>query len=361
MKNRILGIEKSERLLNNLAKFLPIKMDVLNIPSENRDFLLSDESVNFFTSTQISEQINELEKIKNNYDLCIVSSWDAAKLAFFCNMKYIFYFIGNDIRYPTFSENINVNNIPNLKLNQKQPLTYQNLFDSAVVCVTGSQELFTLLKKQRSDSIRIDRTIITPNLYDDVKPLNIIKKKFTFFSPTRIGSEKGTNLLWEAVKLCKTDFDILQINWLDITTSKIKKESEKLLKIKPSNVYLINKIKHEEMGNYYHFSDCVLGEMMTGHTNSIEREASLCHKPVLNYNSPDTRSLLDGIEISTPFLPRSNDPKEIAKIIDLVVSNKEFRNSLANKEFIFMKNLTDPIKTCLEWESLIKTTLSKKD
>jgi glycosyltransferase involved in cell wall biosynthesis len=360
VENRILGIEKSEILLNNLAKFLHTKMDVINIPSKNRDFLLFEKPLKKFKSKKLSEQINELNSIKNNYNLCIVSSWYAAKLAFLCNMNYIFYFIGDDIRNPPLLEKIISNDDLDLDFLKKQSYSYQDVFNNAITCVTGSEELFNLLKSFRSDSIRIDRTIVTPNIFNrNLQPVDIKKNKFTFFCPTRIGSEKGIDILWKAIKLCNTDFEILQINWLDTKNLEIQKESEEILQEKPYNVYLIDSIKHEDMGRYYRYADCILGEMKTGHTNSIEREAALCHKPVLNYNDNKTKSFMDGKELITPFLPQSNEPIEIAKIIDRIVIDKEFRESLADKEYNFMKNLTDPQKTAMEWDNLIKKTIDK--
>lgn len=333
-------------------------MDVIRIPSKNRDFLVSEKSPIFFKSEKLSEQLEELNKLKNNYDLCIVSSWDAAKLAFLSDMKFIFYFIGDDIRYPPFSEKIISEDISNLKLLEKRSFSYRDIFNKALICVTGSEELFKILKTYRPESVRIDRTIVTPNYFNEnIIPVDIKKNKFTFFSPTRIGMEKGTNLLWKAITLCKSDFDIIQINWIDRKNLVIQKESELLLQQKPSNVYLIDKIKHEEMAKYYIFSDCILGEMKTGHTNSIEREAALCMKPILNYNDIESKAFLDGEEIETPFLPKSNDPKEIARIIDKIVVDKEFRDNLTKDENIFMKNLTDPQKTATEWEFIIKKFL----
>jgi glycosyltransferase involved in cell wall biosynthesis len=358
LKNRILGIEKSERLLNTIAKYFTMKMDVINIPTTNRDFLLFKKSLIFFKSKKLSEQIDELNNIKNNYDLCIVSSWDAAKLAFLCDMKFIFYFIGDDIRNPEFSKKITVENTTTSNFSKHKPFTHNDIFEKALVCVTGSEELFSILKNYRSDSIRIDRTIVDRSIFHrKIKPINIKKHKFTFLSPTRIGSEKGIDLLWNAVKLCTSDFNILQINWIDEKNQYIKNESKKILQKKPSNVYLIDKIKHEDMGKYYVFADCILGEMKTGHTNSIEREAALCHKPILNYNNLETKSFLDGKELVTPFLPHSNHPKEIAKLIDKIVIDKKFCDTLAKKEYEFMKNLTDPQKTVGEWENLINNLM----
>mgnify|MGYP000358971815 FL=1 len=84
-------------------------------------------------------------------------------------------------------------------------------------------------------------------------------------------------------------------------------------------VTLIDKIPHSEIGKYYSFVDAVLGEMMTGHTNSIEREAALCKKPVLNYNDPNMKSFLDGKEISSPFLPQTQNINELSELIDKIV------------------------------------------
>lgn len=332
-----------------------MEMDVIHIPSKNRDFLSSKKSTKFFKSEKLSEQINELNTIKNNYDLSLVSSWHAAKLAFLCNIRYIFYFIGDDIRYPPFSEKIISEHDADLDFFKKQSYSYQDIFDNAIICVTGSQELFNLLKSFRKDSVRIDRTMTDTNLFNrNLKPIDIQKDKFTFFSPTRISSEKGIDILWDAINLCTTDFDVLQINWIDTKNSSIQKESEQILKNKPSNVRLIDKINYEDMGRYYKFADCILGEMNTGHTNSIEREAVLCYKPVLTYNNIQIKSLIDGIESITPFLPHSNHPKEIAKLIDKIVTDKKFRENLTEKEYLFIKNLTDPQKTALEFEKLIK-------
>ena len=60
----------------------------------------------------------------------------------------------------------------------------------------------------------VDRELFNEN----IKPLEIEKSKFTFFSPQRMGKPKGTDLLWKALEYCKTDFDILQVEWFDEST-----------------------------------------------------------------------------------------------------------------------------------------------
>ena len=44
------------------------------------------------------------------------------------------------------------------------------------------------------------------------------KEKFTFFCPQRMGIPKGTDILWEALQFCKSDFQILQVDWRDTGT-----------------------------------------------------------------------------------------------------------------------------------------------
>ena len=71
----------------------------------------------------------------------------------------------------------------------------------------------------------------------------IKKDKFVFFCPQRIGIEKGTDILWKALPLCKSDFEVIQVEWFDDTSDEASIRSHKLLDIKPVNVRLIPKIE----------------------------------------------------------------------------------------------------------------------
>lgn len=353
MKPKILGIEKSEILLNNLSKIISLKMDVINIPNQNRSFFNCQGSIKFFKSRQTLKQLDELLRIKPKYDLILTSSWEGAKLAFFGGMKYIIYFIGDDIRYPSLTKKINIDSKIAKKLKRRN-ITNKEILKNASGCVTGSDELFKLLKKYRKDAYRIDRIVITSDLKISKKRNHNLKNvKFTFFCPVRIGREKGTDLLWKSLNYCKTDFQIIQINWIDKRNRKIKDESKQILKKIPKNVKLIKLVPHEKMGNYYSTADCIIGEMKTGHTSSIEREAAVFKKPIISYSNPSMKAILDGKKVTLPFLPKSNNPIEIAKVIDKIVENKKFRTDLANREYKFMKNLTDPYKTANEWQIMI--------
>jgi hypothetical protein len=68
---------------------------------------------------------------------------------------------------------------------------------------------------------------------------------------------------------------------------------------------------------------------------------------------------MDGKEVRSPFLPYSNEPRDIAEIIDKVVESKEFRDRLFNEEYNFAKKFSDPHAVGEWWDDLFEN-LSKK-
>ncbi len=140
----ILGIEENVNSLNDIKKFVKkSKIFLLNIPHENK-FLMDKKELKFFKSKNVKEQLNEISLIKNQFDLCVVSSWRSARLAYLSGMNYVINFVGNDIRIPPFEKNSkpsyfheSVNN-----LNWLQRLFYKNIFENASECVSASDETF---------------------------------------------------------------------------------------------------------------------------------------------------------------------------------------------------------------------------
>ena len=97
--------------------------------------------------------------------------------------------------------------------------------------------------------------------------------------------------------------------------------------------------------------------MRSGIQGGIEREAAFCKKPVICFTDPKKLSIIDGEKIIPPFLPQSNDPQEIAKIIDQIVESKQFRDDLAEKEYQFTKNTSDPELVSKDWENILVSVL----
>jgi len=355
---KILAMEEGETLINDIGKFvIKSKFHQINIHTKQRDILIDHDNIEFLDSENVLEQVKKINEIKENFDLCLVSSWSTARLAYLADLNYIIFFVGNDVRIPPFIKNAKPAYFSNPvnKSNFLERIFYKKILDNAISCVTGSEELFNYLKKYRKDAVRIDRTIVDTKIFNSkVESINLEKKRFTFFCPQRIGVEKGTEVLWEAIDNCKTDFDVLQVEWFDDKSQESKKINELILSKKPKNVRLIPKIRRDEIAKYYTFADAIIGEMNTGHTNSVEREAALCKKPVITFNDLKWKSKINGKEIESPFQPTSKDPKIIANIIDKTVESKEFREKLAEDEYTFMKELTDPSKAASEWDLLFE-------
>ena len=145
----------------------------------------------------------------------------------------------------------------------------------------------------------------------------------------------------------------LQVDWIDERTDQEKIINKRLFENAPKQVKLIPLIKQKDMAKYYNFADAILGQMRAGAgPGGIEREAAFCKRPILNYSDPNLKIIIDEKEFETPFLPKSKDPKKLAELIDKVVENKKFREELANKEFQFVDNLSNPEKVAEWWENL---------
>ena len=105
----------------------------------------------------------------------------------------------------------------------------------------------------------------------------------------------------------------------------------------PKKVKFIPVFKREDIPKAFSFADAIIGQMRSGLGGAVEREGAFCKKPVLQYANPEIKFLVDSNEISSPFLPQSNDPIVLAKLIDKIVLSKEFRDELILDEYNFVK------------------------
>ena len=316
----------------------------------------------YFDSLLVSKQVKKIKEIKDNYDLCIVLSWAAARVAYLSGINYIMYFVGSDIGNPPFVKN----NIP-IYTDFKKPLPnlnwversfYRKVFDTAIAHVASNFE-YLFLKKYKPNAIRLDRIFVDTTLFNDkIKPINRPKKKFTFLMLGRIGKAKGVDIIWEALKLCKTDFEVLQVEWFMQRTEEEKKDNEILIKNMPKQVKIIPLIKREELGRYIVWSDGIMGQISSG-TGAVERDSAFCKKVVIHYVDTSKPSLIDGNEIIPPFEPKSKDPHVIAELIDKVVTSKEYREKLIQEQYDYIKKLSDPDVVIKDWENLFEKMIKK--
>lgn len=333
-----------------------IEFHLINFPRKEDGLITtSNEGTEFFESLLLSKQVKKIKSIKNNFDICLVIGWAAARVAYFSGINYIMYFVGNDIVTPPFLKNPteDYSNEPVSTHNLFERSLYRKIFDAAVACITVNSHYYSYLKKFRNDAIRMDRIFVDTEIFNyNIKPIELEKNEFTFFSPQRIGMEKGYDVIFKALKLCKTNFKILQVKWFIDRTNEEKEFNKKIIEELPSQIKLIPLIPRKDLGRYYTFADAILGQLRVGTQGAIERDSAMCKKPVICYNDPQKKMILDGVEIIPPFLPKSKDPEELARLIDKIVLSKEFRDDLAEKEFEYVMKLSEPSKVIQDWKKI---------
>ena len=332
---------------------------IINFPWNTASKLTEDsDGVEFFDSLKVSKQVRKINSIKSSYDLCIVISWSGARIAYLAGLNYIIYFVGSALRVPPFIKNPKLDYLqqPLPSLNYFERRFYRDVLDSALACVANAEDLFNILKKYKKTNIsQIGIPVDTTVFNENIKPATRKKEKFTFLSPQRIGLYKGIDIIWNALKLCKSDFEVLQVEWfLGQRTDEEREINKRLVMERPSQVKLIPVIKRADLVSNFAFVDAIIGQMKSGLGATIEREAAFCKKPVIQYADPKIKFDIDGKQISSPFLPHSNDPKEVANIIDKVVESKEFREKLANDEYDFVKKIADPEMIASKWDKLFE-------
>lgn len=360
MSIKILAIGDVANNAEMLRKYLKSEIHIIQFPNKiySQIFLGKDEE--FFESENILKSVEKINSIKEKFDLCFVTSWAGARIAYLADLNYVIYFVGSDIEVPPFVKRSSNNlKIPTFNYNFIERKFYRNVLNSAIACIAPIS-LYDSLKKYRKDAIRIDRIFIDESKFNPyIKPITKKKTKFTFFSPQRFAYYKGMDLIFKAVALCKSDFEILQVEWSYDPSQEGNEIMKKLLNNLPPQIKLIPPIHRDEIASYYTFADAILGQMRFGALGSVEREAALCKKPVILFYDLNNKYMIDGKATVAPFLPNSNEPIEIAKIIDEVVTSKQFRDSLAENEHKFVKELSDPIKTAQEWDNLFESLHQK--
>lgn len=361
---RILAIGDTADNIASLKKFTKrSKIHLINFPRKQAGLLTySSDDIEFFDSLLISKQVKKIREIKDNYDLCLVMSWAAARVAYLAGLNYIMYFVGGDITTPPFIKNPTVPYLkdPMFKRNFIERIFYKKVFNTAIACIAPTDEYYSHLKKYRKDAIRMDRIFVDTTLFNDrIQPIDLPKTKFTFLSAQRIGLEKGFDVIWKALRLCRSDFEVLQVKWFIERTPEEKESNEALMKDVPSQVKFIPLIKRQDVVRYFMWADAILGQMRVGIQGGIERDAAFCKKPVVCYTDSNKTAVLDGRKIIPPFLPQSNDAYEVAKVIDKVVESKEFRDDLARHEFEYVQELCGPEKVANDWDNIFEE-LTKK-
>ncbi len=360
MTIRVLAIGDLANNVTTMKKFVKSRIHLVNFPWNTASKIMDEkDDIEFFDSINVINNIKKINKIKNEFDICLALSPAGARIAYLCDLNYIILFVGNDIRTPPFEKNVKDPYASDSPIKQNfnyfERGFYRTVYMNAVVCVAGYSENFNFLKKIRKDARRIDLTFVDTEIFNDSTKLkNWENKKFTFFSPQRIALQKGFDVILDALPLCKTDFEIVQVKWFETRNEKEIQFMNDLIRDKPKQIRFIDTMNRKKLAEEYSKSDAILGQMKAGHLGAIERESAYYEKPIIAFNDVNTDYLIEGKKVPSPFVPTKNDPQSIAKIIDTIVSSKEFREELAKNEHNFVKEITDPKKTAEVWDSLFE-------
>jgi len=357
---KVLAIGDVGSIVRTIRKYAKkSEIHLISYPQDGSGVFTAPDDVELFKTWKVSEHVKKINEIKDGFDICLTTA--SERIAYLADLNYIAYYLGRDIDVPRFKKNSaeEWQNEPIFKRNFFERRFYWNAFKNAVAHVAGMWQYEHLAKYTKTgiNSARIP--IDTDEFNPDVKPIKRKKTKFTFFSPMRMERAKGTDLLWKAIKLCKSDFEILGVDWFGETTDEERKFSKKLINEMPPQIKLIPPIKRSEIAKYYTFADAVIANLFIGTFELVGLESVMCGTPVIQYTNKEKKIIVDEKEIESPFLPFSNDPKSIADVIDKVVESKEFREELFKNQYKFVHKIADPVECARWWDQFFEDQTKK--
>ena len=357
----VLAIGDVGNIISTLSKFTKkSKIHLINFHKDGAGVFTYNEDVETFENYKVKDHVEKINSIKNNYDIAITMG-TGERIAYLADLNYIPFYVGRDIDAPRFEKNSSEDwsEEPLHKLNFLERRFYWNSFNSAIVHVAYGW-VFGHLKKYTKNGIKLDMVPIDTTIFHPrVTPIKKEKKKFTFFSPMRMEKFKGTNLLFDALKICKSDFEIIAVDHFGEATKEEIEFKNKLLANMPKQVKLIQPVKRSEMPRYYTFADAVLGNFYLGMSELVTLESVMCGTPVIQYSDENKEIIVNDEKLKLPFLPHSKNPKEIAKIIDNFVESPQFRIESYNQQLEFVKKTSDPNKCAEWWDNLFENMIKR--
>lgn len=336
---KILIVNDFGNIAINFTKYLSCEVDTIYF-SNDSVIKKSDNTIQF-SSNNFNDRIKEISRLADKYDLFLPIGWLASSMCYLANVNYLMYFAN-----PLISDKLRVpERYRGFKKRVFLQLTKDTLTNSNEV-VVGIGSFQKLLNPYRNDS-----KVIFPYFdFESFKNSNQKlekNKKFTFFCPERIESWKGVLILWDIIEKTKSDFIVLKTDWGTGTYY------DKAIKSIPNKVKLMKKIDQDKILSYYNSSDALLGQItMENGTGGIEREAISCGLPVFsfvkyNYSNHD------------PFYDQSPKTEEIAKYIDRIVENEEFRNELKKIQHSWLIDNFDPKKISDAWMEIFEICVQR--
>lgn len=339
-KLRILLVHDSASFAFILQKNFPGHVDTIYFSAH--EVISQVKNPLFFVRNGIASQINQIKDLAKRYDIFLCYGWPAAAICYLAGVNYGMVFFDSYID-PEYRIRKKVSRIKELILQD----IYKEVIKKATFTVAGLPSDGEILKKYRTDVKIIFQLIDKDMFHPNVEKIDLKQEKFTFFSPQRIDPGKGHLIMWDAIRLTKSDFVVLQTDWGS------GEYYEKVIATKPDKVKIIPKVKRENMANYFVSVDALLGQISPSSVGSIERESALCNTPAFCY-APDSFSEND------PMYKESREPSEIAKYVDRIVTDKNFRDELREKQHKWVIDVFDNEKTIKQWKQVFEEAINKK-
>lgn len=339
-KLRILLVHDSASFAFILQRYFPGHVNAIYFSAHEVISQVKDPL--FFVRKGIESQINQIRDLSKNYDVFLCYGWPAAAICYLAGVNYGMVFFDAYID-PEYRIRKKISRIKELVLQD----VYKEAIKNATFTVAGLPHDGEILKKYRTNVKIIFQLIDKDMFHPNVEKIDLKQGKFTFFSPQRIDPDKGQLIMWDAIRLTKSDFVVLQTDW------GTGEYYNKVISTKPDKVKIIPKVRRENMANYFVSVDALLGQVSPTSVGSIEREASLCNIPVFCY-APYSFSEND------PVYRESKEPSEIAEYIDKMVTDLKFRDELREKQHKWVEDVFDNKKTINQWKEVFEEAVKKK-
>jgi glycosyltransferase involved in cell wall biosynthesis len=280
-----------------------------------------------------SNFIDFIRSKKDSYDLFHCCGW-VSVAAYLAGVPYGIHFHGDDLRL--------WRKRGGMKRVFQTPL-FERVLKKADYVVVSTHDLLKHINRYREDAINIGNPVDVDFFSKDAHKIDLPFKKPIIFCPTRLQREKGHEIMWLAIREAKSDFVVLQSDWgFEPYWSEMKKNA-------PGKVQFIDLIPRNSMPSYYVSVTGVLGQVhQIGALGVAELEAASCGTAVLSYTS-----------IDSPFLPKNIDSIELAKWLDCVVEDEDFRKKLADDERSFVLKNHDSRVVAERWRVLWEAAIEK--
>jgi len=100
----VLAIGDVANVMKSLSRITKrSKIHIVNFPKDGTGIFIHDNNVDRFVSWKVKEQVEYINKIKNNFDICIVMG-TGERIAYLADLNYISYYVGRDIDAPRFKK-----------------------------------------------------------------------------------------------------------------------------------------------------------------------------------------------------------------------------------------------------------------